>query len=308
MKIESLQYLLSIDKHHSISSAAKDLFMGQPALSSALKSIERDLGFQIFERKPSGVVPTARGKKAISLAKEILLQYGNAIALASEAMLPEPVYVVLSQSFASFLPLRLHPVFSKQYPDLPLKFFTISRNQVFSTIVHNGAQIGATHLMNEEIEELRTTAKRYHIQMQLCHKDLFMLAVNQSFVTPSKEEKPEYFHNLELATVDGFVTVSFYNALTSVFESFSRYTSFPDVQQAVEAVRRYGMCAVLTESVCHGLNLCEDPDLNIIPLQDIFSKSSSGFSIDCYLLHREYEYLRGSERLLVEEILKTLKE
>ena len=45
----------------SISKAAKELFTSQPAVSQAIKSLERKLGGQLFYRTPKGVVLTSDG-------------------------------------------------------------------------------------------------------------------------------------------------------------------------------------------------------------------------------------------------------
>ena len=61
MKIEHFKYLVEIDKHHTISAAAKALYMGQTTLSSIVKSMEEELGYSIFQRTPKGVVLTKKG-------------------------------------------------------------------------------------------------------------------------------------------------------------------------------------------------------------------------------------------------------
>lgn len=49
MTIQQLQYVLEIARCGSASRAAKNLFLSQPNLSSAIKNLEQELGFPIFE-------------------------------------------------------------------------------------------------------------------------------------------------------------------------------------------------------------------------------------------------------------------
>ena len=48
MRLEQLQYIIEIEKEKSISKAAKSLYIGQPALSASLSSLEKEIGVNIF--------------------------------------------------------------------------------------------------------------------------------------------------------------------------------------------------------------------------------------------------------------------
>ena len=74
MNIQYLKYAIEVAKHKSISKAAKELFMGQPNLSRAIKELENDLGITIFERTSKGISPTPDGEEFLQYAKRILLQ------------------------------------------------------------------------------------------------------------------------------------------------------------------------------------------------------------------------------------------
>ena len=55
MNIQYLKYAIEVEKNKSISKAAKNLYMGQPNLSRAIKELEDSLGIIIFERKSKGI-------------------------------------------------------------------------------------------------------------------------------------------------------------------------------------------------------------------------------------------------------------
>lgn len=69
-----LQYAVEVEKTGSITQAAANLFMDQPNLSKAIKSLEESLGAPIFKRTPKGVVPTARGRVFLEYARNVLVQ------------------------------------------------------------------------------------------------------------------------------------------------------------------------------------------------------------------------------------------
>lgn len=69
-----LKYAVEVEKTGSITQAAANLYMDQPNLSKAIKSLEEGLGAPIFKRTPKGVVPTARGRIFLEYARNVLVQ------------------------------------------------------------------------------------------------------------------------------------------------------------------------------------------------------------------------------------------
>lgn len=69
-----LQYAVEVEKTGSITQAAANLYMDQPNLSKAIKSLEESLGAPIFRRTPKGVVPTERGRVFLEYARNVLVQ------------------------------------------------------------------------------------------------------------------------------------------------------------------------------------------------------------------------------------------
>ena len=63
MRLEQLEYVTEIAKCHSMTRAAANLFVTQPALSESLNSLERELDFTIFRRSKQGMTLTAAGEK-----------------------------------------------------------------------------------------------------------------------------------------------------------------------------------------------------------------------------------------------------
>ncbi|MBQ8392235.1 MAG: LysR family transcriptional regulator [Clostridia bacterium] len=74
MNIQYLKYAIEVEKNKSISKAAKNLYMGQPNLSRAIKELEDSLGIIIFERNSKGITVTPHGEEFLQYAKRILSQ------------------------------------------------------------------------------------------------------------------------------------------------------------------------------------------------------------------------------------------
>lgn len=72
MRLEQLRYLIELWRTRSFSKAAENVFITQPSLSTAISSLEEELGVKLFERSRTGVYPTSVGEEIIKIASEIL--------------------------------------------------------------------------------------------------------------------------------------------------------------------------------------------------------------------------------------------
>lgn len=76
MNIQQIIYIVEINKYNSFSVAANSLFISQPRLSQAVKDLEAELGFEIFERNRKGIIgPTLKGYEFIHYAKKVLRDF-----------------------------------------------------------------------------------------------------------------------------------------------------------------------------------------------------------------------------------------
>lgn len=72
IKTEQLYYLTQVAKYNSINKAAEKLYMTNAALSTAMKQLEKECGYDILERTYRGVKLTEKGKAVVKLAEQIL--------------------------------------------------------------------------------------------------------------------------------------------------------------------------------------------------------------------------------------------
>lgn len=75
MTLNQLKYVIELSRQNSMNEAAKKLFVSQPSLTAALKSLEREVGFDIFLRTKSGISLTVKGAEFLGYAKSVVEQY-----------------------------------------------------------------------------------------------------------------------------------------------------------------------------------------------------------------------------------------
>jgi len=72
MNIQQLRYVVATVEHGSMTAAAEAVFVAQPALSRAVRSLERELGLTLFERSGRGVRVTHDGERFVAQSRRIL--------------------------------------------------------------------------------------------------------------------------------------------------------------------------------------------------------------------------------------------
>ncbi|MCQ2579938.1 MAG: LysR family transcriptional regulator [Treponemataceae bacterium] len=74
MTLQQLKYVLKIVEYRSITEAAKQIYITQPALSNSIHDLENELGIEIFSRNAKGINLTADGEEFLSYARQVVEQ------------------------------------------------------------------------------------------------------------------------------------------------------------------------------------------------------------------------------------------
>ena len=72
MKLRQLRYLVKVVEAGSMTRAAEQLFVAQPALGVQIKALEEQLGVELLVRHSRGVTPTRAGQLVYERARQIL--------------------------------------------------------------------------------------------------------------------------------------------------------------------------------------------------------------------------------------------
>ncbi|MEG0769051.1 MAG: LysR family transcriptional regulator [Ruthenibacterium sp.] len=102
MNTQQLRYVMEISQTHSITQAAKNLYMGQPNLSKSIKELEGEIGITLFRRTPKGVVATRQGEAFVGYARSIVAQM-DSLAQLYQKDAPRGVSLRVSVPRASYV-------------------------------------------------------------------------------------------------------------------------------------------------------------------------------------------------------------
>ena len=100
MTLQQLRFLIAVAENGSINAAAQNLYTAQSNISSAIKSLEGELGISIFTRSSRGVMLTSDGTELLGLSdKEMCAYRGKEISMIFQDPLSSltPVYTIGDQ-------------------------------------------------------------------------------------------------------------------------------------------------------------------------------------------------------------------
>lgn len=100
MTLTQLRYVAKVAECGSITEAARQLYISQPSLSSAVRELEAELGIVIFNRSARGISLTPDGSEFLSYARQILEQTELVEQRYAHARPSKRLFAISSQHYA----------------------------------------------------------------------------------------------------------------------------------------------------------------------------------------------------------------
>ena len=136
ISLELYKTFYYVAKNKSISRAANELLISQPAVSKSIKTLEDQLGTKLFTRTTDGMVLTDVGialYKKIKDAMELITSAENDLSLMTN-MKYVALYIGMSETIMKehLMPIILN--FYKEYPNIVLKISTEKTSELVSKL------------------------------------------------------------------------------------------------------------------------------------------------------------------------------
>jgi len=122
ISLKQIHYALAVERTLHFKKAAEECHISQSALSTALAELEKQLGFQVFERDNRKVLVTPLGRQVLERGREIalLVEDLQKLAEAQREPLSTPLSLGVIPTIGPYLLPRVLPALQKQYPRLQL--------------------------------------------------------------------------------------------------------------------------------------------------------------------------------------------
>ncbi len=150
MNLRQLRYVVATADHGTMTSAAQALYVAQPALSRAVRELERELGVELFARSGRGVVLTSVGEQVVQQAR-VALEAVDAIEGLSVARANgrpgAELRIATTTSLEPELTGRLIPRFARDQPAVRIRVVRCEdRDQVAAAVRAGRADLALAEL------------------------------------------------------------------------------------------------------------------------------------------------------------------
>lgn len=198
MTILQVMYFLAAAEYGSMSKAAEELHVSQPALSLQIKNLEVETGCQLLRREPQGVVLTASGR----------LFQTDAIAVKEAWTRLEEDRKKLSDAVCSEISIGLDPrVYSQELFDPLVKFF----NRHPDTSVTFLTDVGVSMMDMLEEKKIEIAICRIPPEGHVPHPERFYihpLLTEPQCVLVSDDDPKSLLRSIRIEDLDGCSFIS----------------------------------------------------------------------------------------------------
>lgn len=266
MTLQQIRYAMLVSKTNSINEAAKQLFITQPSLSSALKELEEEVGIQIFRRSTRGVSLTEEGKEFLGYAKQILDQVELLEERYSDGDNRKKHFGVSTQHYSFAVKAFVETVKSRDMKDYECAIRETKTMDVITDVRDGRSEIGVlyTDAFNEKVMQklFRDNALQFHGLFQ-CKSYVYLW---KNHPLASKKE-------IRLEELDEYPCLSFEQGENNSFYLNEEILSTYEYKKTIKACDRATMLNLMVGlngyTLCSGI-ICEElngSDCVAIPLQ-----------------------------------------
>ncbi len=167
MTLNQLRYVVEIAKTGSINRAAANLFVSQSVLSTAVSTLEKEIGHAIFARSNRGVTLTPFGHTFVSYVSSIQAQLSQLDHLISHGVQRQAFTLSITSTGYYFLSKICADIYQK-YRSMGIRIeqFENSITTIADTVSSQSSEIGVVNLWtcykNGFLRQLRAKGLQYY--------------------------------------------------------------------------------------------------------------------------------------------------
>ncbi|WP_018656110.1 LysR family transcriptional regulator [Actinomadura flavalba] len=123
MNLRQLRFVVATADHGTMTAAAQALFVAQPALSRAVRELERELGLELFTRSGRGVALTPTGERVAAHARAALAAVDaiESLAAAKAGGRGAELRIAVAAALEPRLTGRFVPGFARERPSVAIR-------------------------------------------------------------------------------------------------------------------------------------------------------------------------------------------
>ena len=198
MTLMQLKYAIAVAEENSFNEAARHLYISQPSLSVAIRSLEQELGFEIFLRSKSGVSLTAKGAEFLGYARSVMDQYELLDAKFISQKNVKKKFSVSLQHYTFAVNAFIELVRQYGMDEYEFEIFETKTHEVIDNVRNQKSEIGILYVNDFNRKVLMKIFSEYRLQFTAlfdCNVYVYLwkghpLARQESITMEELEEYP----------------------------------------------------------------------------------------------------------------------
>lgn len=157
MKIVQLEYFCAVSQYHSITQAAQKLYVTQPAISNAIRELEKEFSVNLFTRAKNHLTLTKEGELFYQKASALLHYIEQTSSQFHDlGRQTSPVRIGIPPILSTvFFPDMLLE-FRKIHPDIPLELFEYGSNRAATLVQEDVMDIALVNMHFYDIDKMHS--------------------------------------------------------------------------------------------------------------------------------------------------------
>lgn len=153
MTMDQLIYFIGCAETNSFTKTSKLYFVSQPAISTAIKNLEKELDCELFIRDNNELSLTSAGKYLYRIARPVVTLFKNINTQMEDFLMTNTtIKIGIPPMLGGFIFAPIFQDFSKKYPNIYLKMTELASHANQQALVNDEIDVALTVLNNGSID------------------------------------------------------------------------------------------------------------------------------------------------------------
>ena len=157
MKIIQLEYFCAVCRYHSITQAAQKLYVTQPAISNAIRELEKEFSINLFTRSKNHMYLTKEGEifyQKTSRLLDTINQTSSELYDLGRQVTPIRIGIPPLLSTVFFPDMLI--AFQKEYPSIPVELYEYGSIRAANLVLEETLDLALVNMNFYEIDKLNS--------------------------------------------------------------------------------------------------------------------------------------------------------
>ena len=287
MKVIQLEYFCAVSRCHSITQAAQKLYVTQPAISNAIRELEKEFSINLFTRSKNHLTLTKEGELFYQKASA-LLQYieQTSSELYDLGRQTASVRIGIPPILSTIFFPDIFQEFKKRYPGISLELFEYGSNRAAGLVQEDVLDVSLVNMHFYDIDKMYShRIMTEHIVF--CVSPKHRLAGQKELTIEMLKEEPLIMYNTD--SVQNFM-------LTELFEKIGCKPNVILHASQLYTIKKF-VSNNLGGAFLYSGVLRKEPDIVKIPVVPLVE-------VDIGIVWKKGKYINGSAEKFISFMQK----